>query len=197
MMRLGNDVQEGWEDRIAFSVAAFGERFKTLDDFHAAVKLNRASFNNELFLFLPLADMTPDDVPIALDKNWSVAGRPVAPIIEATFSNDTDRQRIISSATFEVIAAIAFKSVHESEVLKPLAIVDIPFEIIPGMYEPMAFPTLKVASNDSATIAVRLVPERHDKKYDNNYGYAVIGQLSFDTSGGQVRTDKMIVYFEF
>ena len=197
MMRFGNDVQKGWEDQIAFSVAAFGQRFRTLDEFHAAVEFNRSAFNNELFLFLPLADTTPDDVPIALDKNWSVTGRPVAPVIEVTFSNDTNKQRVIISATFDVVAAIAFKSVHESEVLKPLAIVDIPFKILPGKYEPMTFPTLKVASNDSATIAVRLVPERHDKKYEDNYGYAVIGQLTFETSGGQVHSENMIVYFEF
>ncbi len=194
---LDAGVSSDWQEEIVFTAEAFGESYSSLEEFQNAVVNNRKDLNNELFLFLPLAGLTPADVPLALDKEWGITPRPNFPVLNVTFTNDKLKQLIVSSARLVVDDVILFKSATESEILVPLAVSDISFDCRPGVYDASGFPTVKVAPGDSVSTSLRLVPSgKHDDVISSN-GYAIICCLEFDTNDHKLATDRFIAYFNF
>lgn len=185
---------EDWPEEVSFGAEAFGRHFGSLKELRDATGRFRRTLNNELFLFLPLVEMSTEQVPLALDRKWELPRS--YPELEVVLTNSTEKQVVVSGVGFEVIKGIAFKSVTNSGVLTPVAKIEIPVAIEAGEYIAERFPILKIAAHDSVSLEVGFRPETVGNSDEIRYSNAVVGRIVFKTNANPVYTDLMIVYLE-
>jgi hypothetical protein len=189
------------------SLGIYGQKFQEVDDLLAFERRVREKTNHHFFGWLPSVGLTPTDVPLVIEpevpiirdqKQESVASHGLSdwkyPAFRLTIVNDSKVQVVLTEVRVTISKVVPVLAAGQTGPLAPLATYSITIVSQEGIYSQDLIPPFKIAADDSATVALRVLP-RFDSR-EPVIGKVLIGSISLVADSTSLTTDQFMLYFE-